>query len=66
VTPSSLRYLELNALASSVTFKEPEIPIETCSRSGTWSVPTAKLIADHTCTPVYFGDAVKRIEADLG
>jgi len=57
---------ELNALASSLTFKEPTIPIETCSRSGTWSVPTARLIADHTRTPVYFGDAVKRIEADLG
>ncbi|KAH3909956.1 hypothetical protein HBH56_154470 [Parastagonospora nodorum] len=66
VTPSSLSYPELNALASSVTFKEPKIPIETCSRSGMWSVPTAKLIADHTCTPVYVGDTVERIETDLG
>jgi acyl transferase domain-containing protein/SAM-dependent methyltransferase/aryl carrier-like protein len=57
---------ELKALANSLTFKEPTIPIEMCSRNGTWSVRTAKLIADHTRTPVYFGEAVKRIEADLG
>nr|AOO87089.1 polyketide synthase [Alternaria alternantherae] len=57
---------ELGKLASSMTFKEPVIPIETCSRGGTWSTTTARLIADHTRTPVYFGEAVKRIEADLG
>ncbi|CAN9179705.1 unnamed protein product [Alternaria sp. RS040] len=57
---------ELEELANSMTFREPVIPIETCSRDGTWSIATARLIADHARTPVYFGEAVKRIEADLG
>ncbi len=57
---------ELESLASGLTYNPPKIPIETCSDRETWPAPTAKLIADHTRTPVYFGDAIKRINARYG
>lgn len=57
---------DLEELAQCLTFNKPKIYIETCSVGNTWPVVTAKLIADHTRTPVYFEDAVKRIEARYG
>ncbi|KAL8996036.1 MAG: hypothetical protein Q9169_004348 [Polycauliona sp. 2 TL-2023] len=57
---------ELEKLAASLTFNEPSIPIETCTRGQSWSTIDPRLIADHARTPVYFGDAVKRITARLG
>ncbi|KAJ5598872.1 ketoacyl-synt-domain-containing protein [Penicillium hordei] len=57
---------ELERLAQGLTFNKPKIPLETCSNGQPWSEVTAKLIAEHTRTPVYFKDAVKRIEMRLG
>ena len=57
---------DLEKLAQGLAFNKPKIYVETCSDGGTWPAFTAKLIADHTRTPVYFEDAVKRIEARYG
>ena len=57
---------DLEKLAQGLTFNKPKIYVETCSDGGTWPAVTAKLIADHTRMPVYFEDAVKRIEARYG
>lgn len=57
---------DLEKLAQGLTFNKPKIYVETCSDGDTWPAVTAKLIADHTRTPVYFEDAVKRIEARYG
>ncbi|KAK9414372.1 hypothetical protein SUNI508_11334 [Seiridium unicorne] len=57
---------ELEKLARGLTFNTPRIYIETCSGEGTWPMATAKLMADHTRSPVYFEDAVKRIEHRFG
>ncbi|KAI1499966.1 hypothetical protein F5X99DRAFT_430171 [Biscogniauxia marginata] len=54
---------KLEELAASLTYNKPRIRVETCSDGDNWLAPTAELIADHTRTPVYFEDAVKRIEA---
>lgn len=57
---------DLEKLAQGLTFNKPKIYVETCSDGDTWPAVTAKLIADHTRTSVYFEDAVKRIEARYG
>jgi acyl transferase domain-containing protein/acyl carrier protein/SAM-dependent methyltransferase len=57
---------ELEGLAGGLTFNKPTIPIETTSEGESWLIPTPKLIAEHTRAPVYFGQAVKRIESRLG
>lgn len=57
---------DLEKLAQDLTYNKPKIYVETCSDGDTWPAVTAKLIADHTRTPVYFEDAVKRIEARYG
>lgn len=57
---------DLEKLAQGLRFNKPKIYIETCSDGDTWHAVTAKLIADHTRSPVYFEDAVKRIEARYG
>ena len=56
----------LEKLCQGLKFNKPKIYVETCSEGDTWSAVTAKLIADHTRKPVYFEDAVKRIEARYG
>nr|WBO01262.1 putative type I non-reducing polyketide synthase [Cladonia rangiferina] len=56
----------LEDLASSLAFYEPQIPLETCTDTGTWTEPTAKLIAAHTREPVFFGKAIQRLQARLG
>ena len=57
---------DLYKLAEGLTFKEPTIPLETCSDAQSWIVPEPKLIAEHTRTPVFFGQAVERIARQLG
>jgi len=56
----------LKELADRVKFNEPTIELETCSTDQSWPFPTAKLIAEHTRTPVYFGQAIERISQRLG
>lgn len=57
---------DLEKLAQGLTFHKPKIYLETCSSGDTWPAVTARLIADHTRMPVYFEEAVKRIEARYG
>lgn len=56
----------LEELASSLVYHEPKIHLETASSQGSCDTATAKLIAEHMRYPVYFEDAVKRIEARYG
>ena len=63
-TDPLLPYLE--ALASSLAFRGPRIPLETCTNNDGWTELTARLISAHTREPVYFGRAVQRLQAKFG
>jgi acyl transferase domain-containing protein/acyl carrier protein len=63
IEPIMPRFLDL---VKTVPFKSPVIPIETCSETSTWNAFTAQLAAEHSRSPVYFCNAVQRIERDLG
>lgn len=56
----------LTELAATLVWKEPTIPLETCSDNQSWQHIEPRLIAEHTRTPVYFGQAVDRIARQLG
>lgn len=56
----------LTDLAATLVWREPTIPLETCSDYQIWEHIEPKLIAEHTRTPVYFGQAVERIARQLG
>ena len=56
---------ELANLANSIQIRHPRLPVETCSRNGTWSQFTAEAIVQHTRQAVYFSDAIERITARL-
>lgn len=53
-------------LAEELTFKDPVIHLETCSDGQSWIRPNAQLVAEHTRTSVYFGQAINRLAARLG
>ncbi|KAK2037940.1 ketoacyl-synt-domain-containing protein [Colletotrichum somersetense] len=57
---------DLEKLAGCLSFNKPKILLETCSTGEAWSDITAKQVADHTRSPVYFEDAVKRIKSRFG
>lgn len=57
---------QLKDLVSTIDFKSPCIPIETCTRQAITSSFDAEHIARHTRDTVYFGDAVKRIAQRVG
>ncbi|KAL3490078.1 hypothetical protein BJX62DRAFT_226168 [Aspergillus germanicus] len=61
--PIMAQYLDL---VNTVPLRAPFIPIETCSETTTCSAFTAQLVAEHSRRPVYFCNAVQRIERDLG
>ncbi|KAL6718201.1 hypothetical protein ACLMJK_004289 [Lecanora helva] len=56
----------LEDLASSLTLRDPDIPLETCTSGESWAKPTARLITAHTREPVYFSQAVQRLKSRLG
>lgn len=56
----------LEDLGSSLLFHEARIPLETCTDEISWSKPTAQLIAGHTRAPVFFSQAVQRLQSRLG
>ena len=56
----------LTRLAEDMKFSTPTIPLETCSDGGNWTVPSPQLIAEHTRTAVFFGQAVQRLSSRLG
>ncbi|KAK1674046.1 hypothetical protein BDP55DRAFT_613354 [Colletotrichum godetiae] len=57
---------DLEKLVEGLSFNKPKVYFETCSMGETWCSATAKQVADHTRSPVYFEAAVKRIEARFG
>ena len=56
---------DLDRVSASLTYCEPEIPLETCTAE-TSSQILAIRPAQHAREPVYFSDAVQRIEKRLG
>lgn len=56
----------LNKLASTVSYGEPIYEVETCSDQRSWAQIEPHLVAEHTRVPVYFGQAINRIERRLG
>ncbi|KAF3064674.1 Conidial yellow pigment biosynthesis polyketide synthase [Daldinia childiae] len=52
---------DLQALASTLTWRKPSIRLETCSPNQSWTSIDAAKIASHTREPVYFGEAIQRI-----
>ncbi|KAI9375905.1 hypothetical protein BJX61DRAFT_548425 [Aspergillus egyptiacus] len=56
----------LEQCARQLKFDEPGIPIETCSRTASWTEFNEAKIVEHTRTPVYFAEALDRVAARLG
>lgn len=56
----------LNKLASTISYRDPVYEIETCSDQQSWTRIDPNLVAEHTRLPVYFGQAVQRLERRLG
>ncbi|TGJ81029.1 hypothetical protein E0Z10_g7743 [Xylaria hypoxylon] len=57
---------ELQAVANTVTLNLPEIPLEVCTREAPEISLGPQHFVQHTRKPVYFVDAVRRIEKRLG
>ncbi|KAL1635043.1 Type I Iterative PKS [Diplodia intermedia] len=58
---------ELAALADTLAFVEPRIPLEMCVPDNAASRrPAPARIAQHAREPVYFAEAIRRVEARLG
>ncbi|KAK6217920.1 hypothetical protein LQW54_003208 [Pestalotiopsis sp. IQ-011] len=56
---------DLRNLALSVKLCPPRIKIETCSEGGSWTKFDPEELVQHTRKPVFFSQAVQRIEARL-
>ncbi|KUI69905.1 Conidial yellow pigment biosynthesis polyketide synthase [Cytospora mali] len=57
----------LREIAATLEFRKPSIHIEACSKDQDWNqVIDLETIVQHSRGPVYFHDAVQRIEAKLG
>ena len=56
---------DLSAIAGSLVFREPAIPIESCTAEELSHVGPER-IAQHTREPVFFNHAVRRLEQRLG
>lgn len=57
---------ELHSLAEGLTFSKPTIPIQTCTEDRNCDQLDPQLVVDHTRRPVYFRQAVERLEQSLG
>lgn len=55
----------LEDLAKSIEIRSPQIHVETCSEGGPWSNYNASELVQHTRRPVFFHDAVRRLEDRL-
>ena len=56
----------LSSVAQSISFKKPEISVETCSPGSNCSYIDADSLVKHTRMPVHFSDAVHRVQSRLG
>ena len=57
---------ELTALADTINFQKPIIPVETCTREKGCGQSDSQSVAAHSRRPVYFLDAIRRLEAEYG
>lgn len=53
-------------LINSIRLRQPEIPVETCSPGRAWEKVTTELVVAQSREPVYFSEAVNRIQARHG
>ena len=56
----------LNELAGTISYGATIYDVETCSDQHSWSQIKPSLVAEHTRLPVYFGQAINRIQRRLG
>ena len=56
----------LTDLARTFSYGNPIYEVETCSDQHSWAKTDPHLVAEHTRLPVYFGQALMRIERRLG
>ncbi|KAI1746716.1 hypothetical protein F4782DRAFT_544916 [Xylaria castorea] len=56
----------LKDLASQLDYGEPTIPIETCTPEQSWTAFGPEQITEHTRLPVFFENAVQRVESRFG
>ena len=56
----------LNELAGTISYEQPIYDVETCSDQHSWAQIKPRFVAEHTRLPVYFGQAINRIERRLG
>ncbi|KAL4957579.1 hypothetical protein BDW69DRAFT_180503 [Aspergillus filifer] len=56
----------LKQCAARLNFRDPRIPIETCSEGPSWNEFNESMIVQHTQTPVYFAETVNRLSSRLG
>ena len=56
----------LNELANTIEVRKPKTPIETCTKNQSWSRVQPSVVAAHSHEPMYFSDAVRRLEARYG
>ncbi len=57
---------EYTKLAEGLTYSKPTIPLESCSKGESWTNIGPKMVAQQSREPVYFEDAIRRIEERLG
>ncbi|KAJ5802121.1 uncharacterized protein N7503_004571 [Penicillium pulvis] len=57
---------QLRKVADRLTYNRPQIPIETCTQGQSWDSFTPQLLVNHSRQPVFFRDAVQRIESQFG
>lgn len=56
---------DLDLVAKSIEFKKPSIPLETCTQTRS-DIISPEHIRNHTRNPVYFQDAIRRLENRFG
>ncbi|GKZ29823.1 type I Iterative Polyketide synthase (PKS), partial [Aspergillus brasiliensis] len=57
---------QLRRIANTLTFHSPQIPIQTCTQGQSWDSFGPQFLVDHSRQPVFFHDAVQRIESQFG
>ncbi|KAL8678280.1 MAG: hypothetical protein Q9186_005361 [Xanthomendoza sp. 1 TL-2023] len=57
---------EIYEVAGKLTFRQPTIALQTCTKDQNCEDLYPQFIIDHTRTPVYFGQAVERLSQSLG
>ncbi|KAJ5547161.1 hypothetical protein N7494_004746 [Penicillium frequentans] len=57
---------QLRKVADRLTYNRPQIPIETCTQGESWDSFTPQLLVNHSRQPVFFRDAIQRIESQFG